>query len=51
LGNKQLCEKIVLKYENGKLRPAEIIPGTGAGKMHGRGGEFNSCKCDNNMMT
>jgi hypothetical protein len=33
--------KIVLIYENGKLRLVEIIPGIGAGKMYDGGGEFN----------
>jgi hypothetical protein len=28
-------------YENGKLRPVEIIPGNGAGKLNNGGGEFN----------
>jgi hypothetical protein len=28
-------------YENGKLRPVEIIPGIGAGKMNDGGGKFN----------
>jgi hypothetical protein len=28
-------------YENGKLRPVEIIPEIGAGEMNDGGGEFN----------
>jgi hypothetical protein len=38
-----MVEYYALMYENGKMRPAETIPGTGGGgtKENDGGGEFN----------
>jgi hypothetical protein len=49
-----MVEYYALMYENGKMRPAETIPGMGEGiKENGRGGNStmihckNFCKCHN----